>query len=156
MRQRWDRRQFLKQFSAATGALMLPARPLLANGTLATAENEESEIQIGAVSPHTLRLSVLPIRNDKAGTIPMNGSLVQESWGAPVATLRGDWHAQVVNSGSLRVHVDRSPLTKNARESSGSKLIRTLASFNLKPAVRLCSVWVKVDHNLTAAAPSTA
>jgi alpha-glucosidase (family GH31 glycosyl hydrolase) len=111
MRERCDRRQFLKQFSAATGALMLPARPLLANGTLATEKNQESEIQIGAVSPHTFRVSVLPIKNGGAGTIPMNGSLVQESWGAPVATLRGDWHAQVVNAGSMRVHVDRSPLT---------------------------------------------
>jgi alpha-glucosidase/alpha-D-xyloside xylohydrolase len=111
MRERWDRRQFLKQVSAATGALMLPARPLLANGTLATENNEESEIQIGAVSPHTFRLSVLPIKSDRAGTIPMNGSLAQDSWGAPVATLRGDWHAQVVNAGSFRVHVDRSPLT---------------------------------------------
>jgi alpha-glucosidase (family GH31 glycosyl hydrolase) len=124
MRERWDRRQFLKQFSAATGALMLPARRLLANGTLATEKNQESEIQIGAVSPHTFRLSVLPIKNGRASTIPVNGSLVQESWGAPVATLRGDWHAQVVNAGRLRVHVDRSPLTFTIENEKSERIQR--------------------------------
>jgi len=124
MRDGWDRRQFLKQFSAATGALMLPARPLLASGTLATERNEEPEIQIGTVSPHTLRLTVLPIKDGHVSRIPMNGSLVQESWAPPVATLRGNWRGQVVKAGSLRVRVEPSPLMFTIENEKGERIQR--------------------------------
>ena len=122
MRNQWDRRQFLRQVSAATGALMLPAKRLLATGTLAAEQNEEREIQIGTVSPCTLRLSLLPSKNGSIGTIPMNGSLVQESWGAPVANLRGDWRGQVVNAGDLRVRVEPSPLTFTIENAKGERI----------------------------------
>jgi len=124
MRDQWDRRQFLTQVSAAIGALTLPARRLLANGAPAAEKNEDPEIQIGTVSPHTLRLTVLPIKDGKVSTIPMNGSLVTESWGAPVATLRGDWRGQVVNAGSLRVHVEPSPLMFTIENEKGERIQR--------------------------------
>ncbi|HWX94895.1 MAG TPA: TIM-barrel domain-containing protein [Terriglobales bacterium] len=124
MPDRWDRRQFLKQVSAATGTLMLAARRLLANGTVGTEQNEEVEIQIGTVSPHTLRLSVLPMKNGRVSAIPRNGSLVQESWGTPVASLGGDGRAKVVNAGSLRVHVEPSPLTFSIENAKGETIQR--------------------------------
>ena len=122
MRDQWDRRQFLRQFSGATGALMLSAKRLLASGALAVEKDEELEIQIGAVSPCTVRLSLLPSKNGRVSTIPMNGSLVQESWGAPVATLRGDWRGQVVNAANLRVHVEPSPLTFIMENAKGERI----------------------------------
>jgi alpha-glucosidase (family GH31 glycosyl hydrolase) len=124
MRDRWDRRQFLKQVSAATGALVLPARRLLASGTLATEQNEQLEVQIGTASPSTLRLSVLPMKNGQLSAIPMNGSLVQGAWGTPVASLRGDWRAQVVSAGRLRVHVEPSPLTFSIENTKGERIQR--------------------------------
>src|SRR4029077_1384805 len=126
MRDQWDRRQFLRQVSATTGALMLSAKRLLASGALAAGKGEELEIQIGTVSPCTVRLSLLPSNNGSLGTIPTNGSLVRESWGAPVARLGGDWRGQVVNAANLRVHVEPSPLTFIIENANGER-IQTLA-----------------------------
>jgi alpha-glucosidase (family GH31 glycosyl hydrolase) len=122
MRDQWDRRQFLRQVSATTGALMLSAKRLLASGALAVGKGEELEIQIGTVSPCTVRLSLLPSNNGGLGTIPTNGSLVRESWGAPVATLRGDWRGQVVSAANLRVHVEPSPLTFIIENANGERI----------------------------------
>src|SRR4029077_934146 len=124
MRDQWDRRQFLRQVSATTGALMLSAKRLLASGALAAGKGEELEIQIGTVSPCTVRLSLLPSNNGSLGTIPTNGSLVRESWGAPVARLGGDWRGQVVNAANLRVHVEPSPLMFTIENEKGERIQR--------------------------------
>jgi alpha-glucosidase/alpha-D-xyloside xylohydrolase len=130
MRDQWDRRQFLRQVSAATGALMLSAKRLLARGSAALEKDEELEIQIGAVSPCTVRLSLLPSKSGSVGTISMNGSLVQEFWGTPVATLRGDWRGQVVNAANLRVYVEPSPLTFIIENAKGERIQRLAVDKN--------------------------
>ena len=54
---------------------------------------EDVEIQIAPVSRHTVRLTVVPVKRASENGQPMNvmgdGSLVQSSWGPPLATLRG-------------------------------------------------------------------
>jgi alpha-glucosidase/alpha-D-xyloside xylohydrolase len=123
MDDRSNRRAILKRLLAAAGVLMLPARRLLANATL-PAPGTELEIKITSVSPHTLRFSLLPMKDGQTSIIPSNGSLVEPSREVSVATLRGDWRAQVVNAGEVRVHVNPDPLAFTITNTKGETIQR--------------------------------
>jgi alpha-glucosidase (family GH31 glycosyl hydrolase) len=123
MHDRWNRRTVLKKLLMAGGALMFPAERSGASPGTAT-RSAELEIQIASVSPQTLRLSLLSVKDGQATAIPFNGSLAHASWGAPVATLRGDWHAQVVNAGEMRVLVDPDPLAFTITNMQGTRVQR--------------------------------
>ena len=112
---------YIKQLIAVAGTFALPAKRAFANSILRE-RVPECEIQISSVSAHTLRLSVLPVKDGEVGAIPMDGSLVQSSWGAPVATLRGDWQTQTVNAGNLTVHVAPDPLTFTIENKKGETI----------------------------------
>ena len=115
MDKRWKRREILKQMAAASTAMLLPgavkeAASQGSDGALRIA-GRECEIQVAQVSAVTVRLSILPIESGRVGTLSGNGSLVEESWGAPVARLQGAAGAHKVQSGSLTVSVSPEPLT---------------------------------------------
>src|ERR1700747_1323544 len=97
----WNRRRLLKQSATAAGMFLIPPKRLLPQAY--ATRNSEREIQISAISEHTLRLSVLPVKNGQASTISADGSLIQASWGNP-AVLRGDWHERTLEAGGMRVH----------------------------------------------------
>src|SRR5262245_23112310 len=101
------RREILKQIAAASTAMLLPgkvgAATLSAEPMSAQITERDCEIQIAPVSETTLRLSILSIENGRAQQVAGNGSLVRNSWNAPVATWRGQWKTQVVTCGNLSV-----------------------------------------------------
>ena len=115
-----DRRHILKTLGAACAAGILPEN-LVASARPAAAQPApgDFEIQIGAVSEQTFRLSVLPIFTGHAAAIPRDGSLVRDSWGAPIATLRGEFQAQTIRAGNLRVRVAPSPLAFRIATANG-------------------------------------
>jgi alpha-glucosidase (family GH31 glycosyl hydrolase) len=115
------RRQVLKQLFATAGTLILPEVRTFANEPIADF-GEQHEIQISSVSAYTIRLSVLPIKNGRAISIPLDGSLVQASWGAPITRLRGDWHSQTVDAEGLRVQTSPDPLTFLVENKEGRKI----------------------------------
>ncbi|PYT48207.1 MAG: hypothetical protein DMG47_00170, partial [Acidobacteria bacterium] len=86
------RRQVLKGAAAACAALFLPGKEEAGESALRVA-GQDVEIQIASVSRHTVRLTVVPVKRASENGQPMNvmgdGSLVQSSWGPPLATLRG-------------------------------------------------------------------
>jgi hypothetical protein len=67
----------------------------------ARAADAEVEVQAVPVSPHTVRLSVLPVNDGKAVAVVGDGTLIREDWGAP---------AQTVKVGNETVHIARDPL----------------------------------------------
>jgi alpha-glucosidase/alpha-D-xyloside xylohydrolase len=95
-----NRRQALKRVGAA---LLLPSQQ--------KAAGDDVEIQIAPVSPHTFRLTVLPIKDGQLVPVPTDGSLVQTSWGHPVAKLRSAACAQTIKCGDLRIDFTPDPLT---------------------------------------------
>ena len=121
MEDRWDRRQILKRMLITAGSLALPVRNLLAE-SVTPDETTEREIQISAVSAHTLRLSVLPLTKGQVAVIPSDGSLIQASWSAPAAVLRGDWQARTVSAGGIRVLASPHPLSFAIESASGKKI----------------------------------
>ena len=109
MNDEWNRRRLLKHLAASSAALVLP-RGMVAAPAMLEGAPADREIQIVSVSPHTVRLTVLPISGGQTVPIPSDGSLVQRSWGDPVARLRGNAPAQEFRVGSLSVHVSADPI----------------------------------------------
>jgi alpha-glucosidase/alpha-D-xyloside xylohydrolase len=84
-----NRRQLLRAaLLAPTGALAAPT---------------ELEIRLAPVSPHTFRLTI-------GGNPADDGTLVQDSWGAPAATLRGAFTAQSVKAGGAVIKATSNPI----------------------------------------------
>ena len=108
MTEHWNRRQVLKQLAATSAALALP-RSTTASALLAD-DSREREIQITAISEHTFRLSVLPIVANKGAEIPLDGSLVQGSWGEPALKLRTGAPAKDFDHANFRIHVSTDPI----------------------------------------------
>jgi alpha-glucosidase (family GH31 glycosyl hydrolase) len=122
MNDRWDRRQVLKRLAAASAAVMLPSNPLAARPRPSLTDQDDLEVQITSVSPHTLRLSILPVKNGQVGSIPSNGALVQASWNSPVAKLRRDARAQTIKLGSLALQFSPEPLAFTVATASGEPI----------------------------------
>jgi alpha-glucosidase/alpha-D-xyloside xylohydrolase len=95
---------------AASGALLL-ARGATATEPLWRIAGQDVEIQIAPANEHTLRLSILPIHTGRVAPVPMDGSLVQASWGIPVLRLHGNSRAGAARCGQLNVTVTPNPLT---------------------------------------------
>ena len=121
---RRNRRQALKEMGAAcAAALLLPKSHRNELQPLRIAAHDV-EVQIAAVSAHTVRLSLLPTTGDQKA-IPSNGSLAEASWGPPLAKLRGaqDFvRPQVVKSSKWRVKISYQPLTLTMETSKGEKV----------------------------------
>jgi alpha-glucosidase/alpha-D-xyloside xylohydrolase len=118
MNQQWNRRRVLKHLAATSAALALPRGTVAANALLADPAAER-EIQIASISEHTVRLSVLPVREGQIVTIPFNGSLVRKDWGAPLARLRGTAPAREFKAGNLSIHVSTDPIVLTIKTPKG-------------------------------------
>ncbi|HEY6339158.1 MAG TPA: hypothetical protein VIW68_11755, partial [Candidatus Sulfotelmatobacter sp.] len=98
----------LKGLLAASTGMIVTSRQGTAQGE-AHAPEQQIEIQVTPISAHTFRLSILPVINDSVVAIPLDGSLVQESWGAPVVTLRAEPKDTIV-LGNLRLRISFRPI----------------------------------------------
>jgi|HubBroStandDraft_4_1064222.scaffolds.fasta_scaffold03446_4 alpha-glucosidase/alpha-D-xyloside xylohydrolase len=116
MNQQWNRRDVLKGLVSASTALVI-AR---GQGTAQEiASVQPVEIQISSVSAHTFRLSVYPLNNRTDKSIPFDGSLVQESWGAPVARLRAETGREFV-LGGFRLKISFHPVSITVTSELGA------------------------------------
>jgi alpha-glucosidase (family GH31 glycosyl hydrolase) len=106
MSPRWNRRDVLKGFLAASTAILVPKQADAA----AQIPEPQVEIQITPVSSHTFRLSILPVNNGSVGEIPMDGSLVEKSWGSPLAKLRAE-PTRTISAGNLRLKISFQPIS---------------------------------------------
>ena len=121
MKAPWNRRQMLKNLAATSAALSLP-RGATDLKTLLQESNSDREIQITSISEPTVKLSVVPITNGKTAPIPLDGSLVQTSWGEPIARLRGKQAPQELKAGELSVHVSASPIVFTISTRKGGRI----------------------------------
>jgi alpha-glucosidase (family GH31 glycosyl hydrolase) len=111
-----NRRQLLR--GAASAALLAPG----ARAQNSKIAGHDVEIQIAPVSDHTFRLTILPIENGEPGAIADDGSLVQKTWGAPVARMRGALRAQTVKAGGATIRITPDPLAFTIQNSAGETI----------------------------------
>ena len=124
MKKGYGRREVLKGMSAACAAFLLPEEQVRAESALRIG-GHDVEVQVGSVSKHTFRLSILPIKDGRVATIPTDGSLVRESWGTPIATIRGAAGARTIKAGGVNLRITSGPLTFTI-ETSGAEQIQQI------------------------------
>jgi alpha-glucosidase (family GH31 glycosyl hydrolase) len=105
----WNRRDVLKGLVTAS-AINVPLLKGVASGDNSKIPSSPIEVQITAVSSHTFRLSVAPLQGGAVGAIPVDGSLVQESWGEPVVRLHAGTD-QSIQVGNANLRVSFHPLS---------------------------------------------
>ena len=113
----WSRRELLKSLAAASTAVAIPARLGRAQAADSVASSQ-LEIQVSSVSVHTFRLSILPSRDGATAAIPSEGSLVRESFGPPLATLR-EGPERPVAVGNFQLTVSFHPVSITIANQSG-------------------------------------
>ena len=121
MKAPWNRRQVLKNLAATSAALTLPRGATDLN-TFLQESTPDREIQITSISEHTVRLSVLPTTNGTTAPIPLDGSLVQTSWGEPLARLRGKPATRELKAGGLSVRLSANPIAFTISTLKGSRI----------------------------------
>ena len=106
MTSQWNRRDVLKGLTAISTTALIP----LKRAAALDAPESAIEVQITSVSEHTLRLSFLPAGDERPKSIPLNGSLIKESWGNPV---RASQHeaGREISVGKFGVKVSWSPIS---------------------------------------------
>jgi len=92
-----------RKWMRAAGVVVL-ARRADAQQSAFRVAGQDVEIQVAEVSAHTVRLTVLPIHEGKTPSVPVDGSLVETSWDAPVAKLRST-HTAPIGAGDFRITV---------------------------------------------------
>jgi len=118
----WNRRDVLKGLVAASTTVIVPPKRAAARGA-ADAVGQQVEIQITPLSDHTFRLSLLPLNNGSVEAIPSDGSLVQESWGTPIAMLRTEPGHEIA-VGSVRFKVSFHPVSITVASERGDVIQR--------------------------------
>ncbi|HEU5411359.1 MAG TPA: TIM-barrel domain-containing protein [Candidatus Acidoferrales bacterium] len=121
MGKRYRRREVLKTMGAACAAYLAPIKIETPSGNLQIAA-EDIEVQLTTISPHTFRLSVIPLKSGQPGPIPMDGSLVRHSWGEPALKFRGSAHEQTVKLGELTVRISSGPLQFTIENQQSEKI----------------------------------
>jgi alpha-glucosidase (family GH31 glycosyl hydrolase) len=97
---RFNRREF---FAAGAALAASGAEPPI------HIAGSDVEIQIAPVSPQTVRLTVFPLLHGRIPAVPTDGSLVQTSWGAPLAKIRTA-RPRILQHGSMRIEFTPDPL----------------------------------------------
>ena len=107
---RYDRRDILKGVGAvcATGFLW-PPDSVSAQQDLQVA-GRHVELEIAPVSALTFRLTGFPMEGSQTQAVRGNGSLVQASWGPPLAKFGGSASERIIKSGELNVKLSLNPL----------------------------------------------
>jgi alpha-glucosidase (family GH31 glycosyl hydrolase) len=125
MKKQHSRRRVLQGAAAACAALLLPQEEEGAEPGLRVA-GQDVEIQIASVSEHTARLTVFPLKNlrEDGQVMPVtgDGSLVQTSWGPPLATLRSLSSPRSLKTGNLKVRISSDPIVFKISSAKGVAL----------------------------------
>ncbi len=109
------RRDALKGvISAGTLALLKPANaadsPLSLRGA-------PVELSVTTISPHTVRLTLQPVRDGNPAPSNSDAALVEANWPSPAAQLRSG--PRTLRSGNLNLSVSPTPLTIRVERSNG-------------------------------------
>jgi alpha-glucosidase (family GH31 glycosyl hydrolase) len=107
----WNRRDVLRGLTAVSTAAFIPQKR-----ELARASDAPIELQITSVSQHTLRLSFLPTGDQMP--IPLNGSLVKESWRTPVHTTQHQ-PAREMSVGNFQLKISWDPISVTISDQKG-------------------------------------
>jgi len=99
----------LAGIAGASAGLLLPRRSDETSGTLRVV-GDECEARVSPLSDHTLRFTVLPVKNGANRAVPTDGSLVRPQLGRPSASVGAMGEGKTFVFESLLVHISAAPL----------------------------------------------
>jgi alpha-glucosidase/alpha-D-xyloside xylohydrolase len=119
MKDRFKRRDVVKAVVAAGAMAMIkPASPEWPD-LLLSVVSTPVELNLTAISAHTVRVTMLPLREGVAQQVPSDGALVQTEWGPALAQIRSLPGKRVLKSGNLIVSVSPRPLSIRIETAAG-------------------------------------
>jgi alpha-glucosidase (family GH31 glycosyl hydrolase) len=118
MNRSWNRREILQGLAAASAVCLLPNEKSQATSTQA----QDCEVQLRSISPHTLRFTILPIRDGKLADVSYDGSLVHDFWVDPIAKLRQESAPKQIAAGLFTVRISLNPITFEIATQDGKKI----------------------------------
>ena len=126
MKDRFNRRDVVKAVVAAgTMAIISPASPEPPDLPLSVGSTPV-ELNLSAISAHTVRITILPLRDGMAQQVPTDGALVQREWGPALAQIQSLPGERVFKSGNLSVSVSPRPLSIRIETEAG-RLVQQLS-----------------------------
>jgi alpha-glucosidase/alpha-D-xyloside xylohydrolase len=122
---RWNRRQVLQRLVAGSAGLMIPGRAGAAAQAVRPADEDDIEIQIASISEHTVRLSILPVKNGKSIPVASNGWLLPGRGSTPTIIKPGrQTPAQTLKLGGLTLRFSSDPVVFIVATASGEPVQR--------------------------------
>src|SRR6516165_3180419 len=116
----WNRRDVLKGLVSAS-AINTKLIKSVADRSSIGSPAGQIELQVAPVSRCTFRLTLFQGQDGRVETIPTDGSLVQQSWGEPVAKLRSETdHA--VSVGDARLKISSNPVSLAIADARGHEV----------------------------------
>ncbi len=120
MRDQFSRRDVVKgALVAGATAIIKPVRSEAPDLSLSIASTP-IELNVTAVSAHTIRLTILPVRDGTARQVLSDGALVEREWGPALAQIRSLSGVRTLRSGNLTISVSPRPLSIRIETSVGS------------------------------------
>jgi alpha-glucosidase/alpha-D-xyloside xylohydrolase len=133
------RRNALKgMISAGTLALIKPTSSL-AQEPPKSASSGPIEISLTSISPQTVRMTVQPLEAGEVQPLPIDGALVKEQWGTPIARLREFSVSKTIQCGELQVTISENPLTIRVEKDLGRLNRELIQELTLDPVSSLPS-----------------
>src|SRR5262245_24991102 len=114
-----SRREVLKRIGKATAGLALAGGVIRGQGTDIQVAGKPVEIVVAAVSPTTVRISVLPIEGGRATAMPDTLTVVGEGQGSAAGRGRTAGSINSVKAGNLVVRYAANPPTLHIDTSAG-------------------------------------
>jgi alpha-glucosidase len=113
------RRGALKKVATAGGGALVGSKLAFSQETQIQVAGRPVEIALTATSPKTVRVTIAPIENGQVQPLPVDGALVKQNWGRPVARLRTLANTTSVKCGELIVRLSGNPLAIHIGDKAG-------------------------------------
>ncbi len=128
-----SRREVLGNIICAGAGGLLARDKISAQAETLRIADRPVEIDLAQLSPHTIRISIVPLENGQVEAIPNDGSIVEQAWAAPTTRINTLSSKQQISFGKLGVTISPDPLTIAIFESQ--RLAQRLVIDNQKGTI---------------------
>ena len=105
-----SRREVLGNIVSAGAGTLLAGGKISAQPATIRIADQPVEIDLAQLSPHTIRVSIVPLENGQLKSIPNDGSIVEQAWAPPTTRINTLSRKQQISFGKLGVTISPDPL----------------------------------------------
>jgi len=128
-----SRREVLGNIVSAGAGALLAGGSVSAQSANIRIADQPVEIGLAQLSPHTIRISFVPLGNGQLESIPRDGSIIEPAWAPPTTRISNLSSQRRISFGKIGVTIFPNPLTIDIHESQ--RLVQRLIIDNQKGAI---------------------